>query len=305
MCDHTDRALAKIHLMNSPSNADSTYPDNPQYLDQHLIDDDLDDQLAGTGRHSSSKADANRNTRAHKAVDRDALSRLPASHLIRHFLLFAFAVLFLLTMARAGYTLWQMGKVESVGVLISSFLMGLRFDLALIGMLLAVPVFIVPLLAMTRHTKGIGKFFSITWMILALAAVLLLELLTPYTLQQQGLRPDLAVVGAMGDPLNLFSQLWSKYIIPAVIGLVLSLLIFIAFIARLDSKRFLRHPIKVIPAICISIVGLLICVIAATGSANPPGLGFSPESAQVSQDKTVNEITMNTPFKTIHSLLNK
>lgn len=266
--------------MNSPSNEDFNYPDDPQHFDgrdrqrqdQYLIDDDLDDQLAAGGGEPVSKAEAKANAKASKTVDRESLSRLPGSHLIRHFLLFAFAVLFLLTMARAGYTLWQMSKVESVGVLVSSFLMGLRFDLALVGILLAVPVFIVPLLAMTRYTLRIGKFFSITWMILALAAVLLMELLTPYTLQQQGLRPDLAVVGAMGNPLDLLSQLWSKFIIPAVIGLVLSLLIFIAFIARLDVKRFLRHPIRVVPALCISVIGLVICVIAATGSVNPPAL---------------------------------
>lgn len=292
--------------MNSPSNEEFTYPNEPDHFDdrdrkpqeQHLIEDD---QLAAGGREPVGKAKVK--TLARKAVDRESLSRLPVSHLIRHFLLFAFAILFLLTMARAGYTLWQMSKVENVGVLISSFLMGLRYDLATVGMLLAVPVFVVPLLAMTPYTRGIAKFFSITWMILALAAVLLMELLTPYTLQQQGLRPDLAVVGAMGNPIDLLSQLWSKFIIPAVIGLILSLLIFIAFIARLDGKRFLRHPVRVVPAICLSILGLFVCVLAATGSASPPGLGFSPESAQVSQNKTVNDITMNTPFKTIHSLL--
>lgn len=276
--------------MNSPSNSDVVY------LDDSLEFNDQDDRLR-------SSADSSAAGSASRRMDRESLSRLPATHLIRHFLLFAFAVLFLLTMARAGYTLWQMGNVESIGVLTSVFLMGLRFDLALVGILLAVPVFIVPLLAMTRFTRGIGKFLSITWMILAIAAVLLFELLTPYAIQQQGLRPDLSVVSTMGDPVNLLSQLWSKYIIPAVVGIILSILIFVAFIARLDSKRFLRHPIKVIPALLVSFLGLAICIVAATGSANPPGLGFGPQEAQVSGSQVVNEITMNTPFKTVYSLL--
>ncbi len=266
--------------------------DSQDYLDDYQYED-------GDSLHGSASAAGKTSQR----LDREALSKLPVSHLIRHFLLFAFAVLFLLTMARAGYTLWQMGNVESVGVLISVFLMGLRFDLALVGILLAVPVFFVPLLAMSRFTRGIGRFLSITWMILALAAVLLFELLTPYTLQQQGMRPDLAVVGALGDPVDLLSQLWSKYIIPAVIGIVLSLLVFIAFITRLDSNRFLRHPLRAIPALCLSFLGLAVCIVAATGSANPPGLGFGPHEAQISSSQVVNEITMNTPFKMVHSLL--
>ena len=284
--------------MNSTTNDDLIYHDDSGRFDGSANQQMNQQQTAG---HSGDLADANAKKR--KLVDRESMSRLPATHLIRHFLLFAFAVLFLLTMARAGYTLWHIAKVESVGVLISSFLMGLRFDLALIGMLLAVPVFVVPLLSLTRFTKGLGKFFSITWLILALALVLLLELLTPYTLAQQGLRPDVSVLGSLGNPVDLLSQLWSKYIIPAVVGLVLSILVFIAFIARLDSKRLLRHPIRIIPGILLSLLGLAVCVIAAMASANPPGLGFGPQNAEVSQDATVNEITMNTPFKTVHSLL--
>lgn len=277
--------------MNSSSNNDVIY------LDESGRHDGADQQ--DILRDSPVAANADRR------LDRESLSKLPATHLIRHFLLFAFAVLFLLTMVRAGYTLWQMDKVESIGVLVSVFLMGLRFDLALVGMLLAVPVFIVPLLAMTRFTRRFGKYLSTIWMILALAAVLMFELLTPYTLQQQGLRPDLAAMAAMGDPVNLLSQLWSKFIIPAVVGIILSILVFVAFIARLDRKRFLRHPIKVIPALCLSILGLAVCIVAATGSANPPGLGFGPQEAQVSANPVINEITMNSTFKTVHSLYSK
>ena len=57
-------------------------------------------------------------------------------HLVRHYLLFVFVVVFLLTLARAAYNLWQFDKVVEANVLIPSFLQGLRFDLALIGMVL-------------------------------------------------------------------------------------------------------------------------------------------------------------------------
>lgn len=297
-----------------PTNSDSTNSDSSNsdviYLDES---GNFDGSGSRSGSDTGAYAEAGgEDTPAQKAgagvkkskrLDRDYLSRLPISHLIRHFLLLAFALIFLLTTARAGYLLWQMGSVESVGELVSSFLMGLRFDIALVGLLLAVPVLIVPLLAMFGATRGLAKFFSITWMILALAVVLLLELITPYTLQQQGLRPDLSVLTAIGDPVALLSQLWSKYIIPALIGILLAGMVFWAFIARLDVKRFLRHPVRVLPALCVALIGCALCVLAAKGSVAPPGLTFGQHNALVAQESVINEITSNTVFKTAQSLL--
>jgi len=250
-----------------------------------------------TGDHDATAAKPAKVKKAR--LDRNYLSRVPISHLIRHFLLFAFSILFLQTTARAGYTLWKMGEVATVSELIAVFLSGLRFDVALIGLLLAVPVFVVPLLAMFRPLRGVARFFSLTWMILAIAAVLILELFTPYTLHTQGLRPDLGVAQGLGDPVTLLSQLWSTYIIPAIVGIVLAILMFWAFIARLDIKRFLKHPVRVWPALALSLVGLALCVVAMKGTLNPPGLLFGAEGALVSKSTLINEIAGNTGYKTL------
>ena len=39
-------------------------------------------------------------------------SKLPASHLFRQFLLFALTLVFLLTVIRAAYALWQFSRIE-------------------------------------------------------------------------------------------------------------------------------------------------------------------------------------------------
>jgi len=250
------------------NSADSSFNDEGDYLDE-------------TGANERKPKPIKRKP-TNKGKGREALSRLPIGHLIRHYLLFAFAVLFLLTLARAGYNIWQLHMFEDVNTLLSSFLFGLRFDVALIGILLAVPVFIVPLLAMFRWTRMIAKGFSILWLILALAVVLLLELITPYTVQTAGLRPDLAVLTEMGNPVDVLAQLWSKYIIPASIGVLLALLIFIAFWSRLETTRFLRHPVKKLPAIAMSILGLALCLYAARSSINPITDTLTPQHALIS-----------------------
>lgn len=223
-------------------------------------------------------------------------------HLVRHYLLFVFVVVFLLTLARAAYNLWQFDKVVEANVLIPSFLQGLRFDLALIGMVLAVPVFVVPLLGMFRGTRALGRAFSLAWLFLGLMLILAMELITPYFMQEQGLRPDMGVLTAIKDPVLLLSQLWSRHLIPAVIGLILMVLILIAFWNRLEPSRFLRYPVKAIPAVCLSVLGLALCVLAVRSSVdlNAPGMG--PHTSLISKDAMVNEITLNSTYKSLYSV---
>ena len=44
--------------------------------------------------------------------DRNALSKLPIMHLVGHFLLFAFLLLFLMSLTRAGYAIWHLHKFD-------------------------------------------------------------------------------------------------------------------------------------------------------------------------------------------------
>lgn len=245
-------------------------------------------------------ASETRSSRKAKRLDRSALARLPASHLLRHFLLFALTTLCLLTLTRAGFTLWQLARYEDTPTMLSSFLTGLRFDVAMLGVVMVVPVFIVPLLSMFRPMLGLARFFSLAWMLVAFLGILLLELVTPYTLLESGLRPDINVLRELGNPLDVLAKLWSTHIIPAIIGVFLITLIFIAFWARLDMPRFLRHPLKIFPAICLAIVGLALCLFAAASSINPLESVMTPHASLISADAVVNEITSNSLYKTLY-----
>ena len=124
-------------------------------------------------------------------------STLPSTHLLRHCLLFGLVVLFLLTMIRAGYSLWQFPTLLETQSWYSVLLTGLRFDLALIGALLLVPVVIGSVLGMIGVTRLIAKSLLIIWFLFALGYVLLTELMTPYFMLEKGVRPDLAVLAEL------------------------------------------------------------------------------------------------------------
>jgi len=229
-------------------------------------------------------------------------SQLAISHLISHFLLFALTLLLLLTLTRAGFNLWQLGNIDDVQTLIRSFVQGLRFDVATVGMLLLPAIVLIPLLAMFRGTVALARFLSPLWMILALLLVLVLELITPYFLHSAAVRPDMATLGSVGDVSEVTNNVKNNFLIPLIVGVVLILLMIYAFWARMETKRFLRFPVRKLPALLLSIVGLIVCVIAVRSNVNPAEPALSPDAALISSERIINEISLNSTFKTLHSV---
>ncbi|MBX2825279.1 MAG: hypothetical protein KTR33_11165 [Gammaproteobacteria bacterium] len=230
-------------------------------------------------------------------------SALSVTHLIRHFLLFVFTVLFLLTVVRAGLNLWLLHKVGDVPTLTNSFLTGLRFDLATIGYLLLVPIVVVTLLGIFKGTRAIARWFSLWWMMLALLLVMLLELVTPYFIHTASVRPDIHVFNAMEDPVATVASLWSIYLVPALIGIVLVTLIAVAFWSRMDSNRFLRYPVVKWSGFLFLIVGVALCLLAIRSSIELKQPALGPDAALISVEGVVNEIALNSTYKLLHSVL--
>lgn len=228
-------------------------------------------------------------------------TRISISHLIRHFLLFALTVLFLLTLIRAGFSLWQFNHIADVQTLLRSFLQGIRFDIATVGMLLLVPVVLVPLFAMFNFSRGLARLFSPLWLALALLLVLVMELVTPYFIQSSNIRPDFLAIQSLQGVNAVFTEVLQNYLIPAAVGTLLLLMLMYAFWARMELSRFLRYPIKKIPAMLLSIVGLVVCVLAIRSNIDPATPAMGPDAALISTDAVMNEIALNSTYKTLHS----
>lgn len=230
-------------------------------------------------------------------------STLTAAHLLRHFLLFVMTVIFLLTMIRSAYALWHFPKLEETNAFVELFVQGLRFDLALIGIVCFIPVVLGSLLSMTKVTRPLAKFIINLFLFGGLFLILLLELVTPWFIDTQGIRPDLALLQAVETPVATIQGLVSEHLIPVIIGSVLSLLILIAFWSRLEIRRFLRYRMSVSGALFTCIVGGLLCVLAIWSTPDLRKPAFSPADAQISDNQTINDISMNTTYKTLHAEL--
>ncbi len=228
-------------------------------------------------------------------------STLPASHLLKQFLLFLFTTVFLLTVTRAAYGLWQFAKLEEAGAILPLFVQGLRYDIAVVGLVCLLPVVLGSFLAMTNITRGIAKFIVVFFLITGLLLILALELITPWFIETQGLRPDISLLASVENPIGALKSVISLHAVPLGIGVVLSLLIMFAFWSRLELQRFLRYRLSVPSAALLAIGGGFLCLLAVWSSPDLRQRAVSPDNAQVSTDTTVNELAMNSAYKTLYS----
>ena len=156
-------------------------------------------------------------------------SILSATHLLRQFVLFALTILLLLTVIRTAYGLWLFPKIAEANAFLPLFIQGLRFDLALIGQISIVPVVVGSLLSVTKLTRGLAKIVIVLFLTIGLFLVLILELLTPWFISIQGVRPDLNVLGSVENPL---STIQSVFVQRPCLQLAVYVVVFLAYASR-------------------------------------------------------------------------
>ncbi len=230
-------------------------------------------------------------------------SRLPATHLLKHLTLFTFIGIFMMTMIRAGYVFWQFPKVMESNAILDVFLMGLRYDLALLGILLLPVLIFGCLFGMLNVTRGLARFLVILLLVLGMLFLLLTELITPSFMVEQGLRPDLPILSEIKDPVSLLKGIWSAYMIQVIVGVVLVFLVMVAYWARLEVSRLFRFGLAPLSTILLLIVGVALCVLAIYSGIDPSQPPLTPMTGLISSETVVNEIALNTGYKMLFSVV--
>ncbi len=230
-------------------------------------------------------------------------SSLPAAHLLRQFLLFVLVVVFLLTMVRASYALWHFPQLEQTDAFVALFVQGLRFDLSLLGLICIVPVVLGSLLSMFKGTRALAKWFISFFLVGGLILILLSELVTPWFLDNMGVRPDLELLQTVEAPVQTLKDIFANQLVPVIIALVLCALIMIAYLARMELSRFLRFPVSKGGGIVVLLLGGFLCALAVRSKLDFTAAAMGPDDAQISADATINDIAMNSAYKILYSVV--
>jgi hypothetical protein len=204
---------------------------------------------------------------------------------------------------RAAYSLWQFPKILEANAFLPLFVQGLRFDLALVGLICIVPIVLGSLLSITKLTRGLAKLIIVFFLVGGLFLILFLELLSPWFVSVQGVRPDLQLIASVEDPISAIKFVLSQHTVPIIIGAVVSALILAAFWMRLEVSRFLRRRVFAPTGFLFAIVGGFVCLVAIWSTPDIRKTAFSPNDSLISLDVTVNDLAMNTTYKTVHSMI--
>jgi hypothetical protein len=70
----------------------------------------------------------------------------------------------------------------------------------------------------------------------------------------------------------------------------------------MELSRFLRYRLSVPAGLALAVGGGLLCIVAIWSSADLRKPAFSPVDALISKDSTVNDLAMNSTYKTLYSI---
>ncbi len=130
--------------------------------------------------------------------------------------------LLLLSACRLGLVLWLYDRVVHTDSLWQVLLQGIRADIIVMGLLLLLPVLLIPLASL----RGLGKVwfqFSYFWCFGALVLLVFMELATPAFILQYDVRPNRLFIEYLKYPKEVLSTLWFGFRLPLVLGLVATL----------------------------------------------------------------------------------
>ena len=225
------------------------------------------------------------------------LSRLSGPYLVfTHFVILALAGL---TLSRLALMLWQWERVQAAGNPAWMLVQGVRADLILLGLLLAIPVLLAPLLAISRW-KILWRRFSYVWCLIALTLLIFIELSTPSFLLQYDVRPNRLYIEYLKYPKEVFSTLWHGFRVPLILGTAFTgLLVFLAM-RRLravatqqgctsNKKLWLTWPLVV--------VLVFVCIRSTTQHrpANPALFAITP-------DAMVNSLIISSGYSVLYAI---
>ncbi len=213
---------------------------------------------------------------------------------------FAWRLVLALTACRIIFVLWQWQRVVDADMLATVFVQGFRFDLVLLGLLLAIPVLCFPFLASNRFLLPVWQLFLRFSLPVALALVVFMECSTPSFVDQFDSRPNILFFEYLDSPREVGSTLWAAYKLP----LILAVLIVMAI--AWESARKIRKlvqpmvPTGILPAVLAAPVLLFVCFAFVRSTTDHRAV--NPSTVARSSDPLVNELALSSAYTALYAL---
>lgn len=229
-----------------------------------------------------------------------ASSRGTVAQFLRPVTLFLATALGLLFLSRVGLLAWQHERVAQTGGLAFILLQGLRFDLVSLGQLLALPLFLAPLLATTRRTWPLALCGLRLALCSYLTLLFFLELATPGFVAEYDARPNYLLVEYLRYPGEVFSMLVRAYPLQLLLAALAVPAVFLGTRRALKQVGGPRGPLRPLPALALALAGPLVCVAAARSTLEHRPV--NPSTVCFSSDPLVNTLPLNSLYSAAYAV---
>lgn len=220
----------------------------------------------------------------------------PYDHLLRLLVI----GLLLLSGSRLLLVTWLYDRIAATDSLGMILLQGIRADLILLGLLLALPV-LLALLWPRLHPRS-WFTFTYYWSLGALVFIIFLELSTPSFILQYDIRPNRLYIEYLKYPKEVFSTLWHGFRVPLLLGLALT------GISVLVLRKLLRIPQHQDQAWSwpkhLLVWPLVVLAVAAGIRSTTQHRPANPALFAITSDAMVNSLVINSGYSVLFALYN-
>lgn len=213
---------------------------------------------------------------------------------------FTWRAVLMLSVCRIIFVFWQWQRVMEADMLATVFLQGFRFDLVLVGLMLAVPILSFPILASNKLLVPAWRGLLQVLLPIVLLLVIFMECSTPSFVDQFDSRPNILFFEYLNHPREIALTLWAAYKVPILVT------VFIGFALTWINFRQIHRLVKpiravgLIPALFVTPFLMILCLgmIRSTLDHRP----VNPSTVALSTDPLVNELALNSTYTLLYAI---
>lgn len=202
----------------------------------------------------------------------------------------------ILSSSRLLLMMWQSERVQATGQFGGLLLQGIRADFILLGLLLLIPILVLPLFNLTRqYSKWSG--FSYFWCLIMLCLIIFIEMSTPSFIAQYDIRPNRLYLEYLKYPKEVFATLWNGFRTSLVLGVTFTaMLVWGAVQVLRPQKNQAEKPVALWLSWPIAVL-LVFAAIRSTTDHRPA----NPSTFAITADALVNSLVINSPYSVLYA----
>ncbi len=219
---------------------------------------------------------------------------------IKPLAIYALYLLVILTLSRGMLVAWQLERVIEADMLWHALLQGLRFDLVLLGLTLALPVLLFPLLVWDGRTLSVWRGLLRVYLPAMLVFALFMECATPSFILQFDSRPNVLFIEYLVYPKEIIATVVTTQLWPLLF--VVSLCILVGWSVGRQFRRLAASVLPVHPYHLLAATPIFILLCFGMARSTWDNRAINPSTVALSSDPLANDLAMNSAYTALYAL---